>query len=134
VLLSSGGSRGVGFAGATRRHSIHLRGSTLSSAGLWDRYFFGRATANGLTGPLEWAKTVERETLCTGGYNLTDIARSTNDENPRGIISRRLKEAAQNLIGKLWRRGRKRKAGGAVVKRRQKVGKKRRLTKRDIFS
>jgi len=39
---------------------------------------------------------------------------------------------AQNLIGKLRGRGRKRKAG--VAKRRQKVGKKPRLTKRDNYS
>ena len=76
--------------------------------------------------PVLWsgAKTVGRETLRTGGDVLTDIVRSTDDGNPRGIISRRLNETAQNLIGKLRGRGRKRKAGG----------KKPRLTKRDIFS
>jgi len=64
--------------------------------------------------PVLWsgAKTVGRETLRTGGDILTDIARSTDDENPRDIISRRLNETAQNLIGKLRGRGRKRKAGG----------------------
>ena len=62
---------------------------------------------------------------------MTDIARST-DEDPRDIVSRRLIETAQNLIAKLRVRGRKRKAG--VAKRRQKGGKKPRLTKRDIFS
>jgi len=86
--------------------------------------------------PVLWsgAKTVERQTLRTGGDILRDIARSTNDENPRDIISRRLNETAQNLIGKLRGRGRKRKTGGGVAKRRQKGGKKPRLTKRDIFS
>jgi len=86
--------------------------------------------------PILWsgAKTVGRETLRTGGDILTDIARSTGDENPRDTISRRLNETAQNLIGKLRGRGRKRKAGGRVAKPRQKGGKKPRLTKRDIFS
>jgi len=82
------------------------------------------------------AKTVGRETIRTGGDILTDIARSTDDENPRDIISRRFKETAQNLIGKLRGIGRKRKAGGGrgVAKLRQKGGKEPRLTKRDIFS
>jgi len=88
--------------------------------------------------PVLWsgAKTVGRETLRTGGDNLTDIARSSGDENPRDIIKRRLNETAENLIGKLRGRGCKRKAGGGrgVTKRRQKGGKKPRLTKRDIFS
>jgi len=78
-----------------------------------------------------------RETLRTEGDILTDIATSTDDENPRDIISRRLNETTQSLIGKLRGRGRKRKAGGGgrgVAKRRQKGGKKLRLTKRDIFS
>ena len=66
---------------------------------------------------------------------MTDIARSKGDEKPTDIISRRLNETAENLIGKLRGRGRKRKAGGrGVAKRRQKVGKKPRLTKRDILS
>jgi len=61
--------------------------------------------------PFLWsgAKTVGRETLRTGGDILTDMGKSKGDE-----------------------RGRKRKAG--VVKRRQKGGKKPRLTKRVIFS
>jgi len=88
--------------------------------------------------PFLWsgAKTVARETFRTGGDILRDIARSTDDENPRDIISRRLNETAENLIGKLRGRGRKRKAGGGrgIAKRRQKGGKKPRLTKRDIFS
>ena len=85
--------------------------------------------------PVLWsgAKTLVRETLRTGGDILTDIARST-DENPQDIASRRLKVSTQNLIGKLRVRGRKRMAGGGVAKRRQKGGKKPRLTKRDIFS
>ena len=85
--------------------------------------------------PVVWsgAKTVGRETLRTGGDILTDIARSSGDEKPQDIISRRLNETAENLIGKLRGRGRKRKEGG-VAKRRQKGGKKPRLTKRDIFS
>jgi len=77
------------------------------------------------------AKILGRKTLRTGGDILTDIVRSTN-EHPRDIVSRCLNETAHNLIGKLRGRGRKRKAG--VAKRRQKGGKKPRLTKRDIFS
>jgi len=80
------------------------------------------------------AKIVGREKLRTGGDILTDIASSKGDENPRDIISRRLNDTAENLNGKLRGRGRKRKAGGGVAKRRQKGGKKPRLTKRDIFS
>jgi len=77
--------------------------------------------------PVLWSgtKTLGRETLRTGGDILTDIARST-DEDPQDIVSRRLKETAQNLISKF------RKAG--VAKRRQKGGKKPRLTTRDMFS
>jgi len=41
---------------------------------------------------------------------VTDMARSTDDENPRDIVSRRMNEMAQNLIGILRGRGRKRKA------------------------
>jgi len=62
---------------------------------------------------------------------LTDIARST-DEHPRDIVSRPLNEKAKNLIGNLRGRGCKRKAG--VAKRRQRGGKKPRLTEIDIFS
>ena len=83
--------------------------------------------------PVLWsgAKSFGRETFRTGGDILTDIARST-EEDPRDIVSRRLNETAQNLIGKLRVRVRKRKVD--VAKRRQKGGKKPRLTKRDIFS
>ena len=62
---------------------------------------------------------------------MTDIVRST-DEETRNIVLRRLNETAHNLIGKLRGRGRKRKA--VVAKRRQKGGKKPRLTKTSIFS
>jgi len=67
--------------------------------------------------PVLWsgAKILVRETLRTGGDILADIARLTN-EDPRDILSRRLNETTQNLIGKLWGRGRKRKA--VVAKRR----------------
>jgi len=56
--------------------------------------------------PVLWsgAKTLGRETLRTGGDILTDIARST-DENPHDIVSRRLNETTQNLIGKMRGRG-----------------------------
>jgi len=68
--------------------------------------------------PVLWsgAKTLRRETLRTGGDILTHIARST-DEDPQYIVSRRLNETAQNLIGKFRGRGRKREAG--VVKRKK---------------
>jgi len=54
---------------------------------------------------------------------MTDIAKSTDDEIPRDIISRRLNETAQNLIGKLRGRSHKRKAGGGkeFAKGRQKA-------------
>ena len=83
--------------------------------------------------PVVWsgAKTLVRETLHIGGNILTVINRTT-DGQPRHIVSRRLNETAQNLIGKLRGRGRKRKEG--VTKLRQKGGKKPRLPKRDIFS
>jgi len=83
--------------------------------------------------PVLWscAKTLGRETLRTGGDILTDIARST-DKHLRNIVSCRVKETAVNLIGNL--QGRCRKLTAVVVKRRQKGGKKPRLTKRDIFS
>jgi len=113
-----------------RRHRTHLRGSTLSSAGLRDREFL--AVLWRVVRPDLWsgAKTLRRETLRTEGDILTDNVRST-DEDPRYIVSRRLNEMAQNLIGKLRGRGRKRKAG--VAKRKQKGGKKPRL-KRQISS
>jgi len=62
--------------------------------------------------PVLWsgAKILGRETLRTGGDMVTDMARSTDDENPRDIVSRRMNEMAQNLIGILRGRGRKRKA------------------------
>jgi len=84
--------------------------------------------------PILWsgAKTLGRETLRTGGDNLTYITRSA-EEDPRHIVLRRLHETAQNLTGKLRARGRKRKAG--VVKRiKNQAGKKPRVTKRDNFS
>jgi len=86
--------------------------------------------------PVLWsgAKSVGRKTLRTGGDFFTDIARSTDNEIPRDIISRRLNETVQNLVVKLRERARKRKAGGGVAKRRQKGGKKPRLKKRDSFS
>jgi len=68
--------------------------------------------------PVVWigGRNLERETLRTRDDNLIDIARSS-DENPRDIISRRVNETTQNLIGKLRERGRKRKAG--IVKRKK---------------
>jgi len=130
---------GHGAAGSQGRHDgigpiyaappFLQRGYGIGSflAGLWR-----------MVRPVLWsgAKTVGRETLRTGGDILTDIARSSGDENPRDIMKRCLNETAENLIGKLRGRGRKRTAGGGrgVARRRQKGGKKPRLTKRDIFS
>jgi len=66
---------------------------------------------------------------------LSDMARSTGGESPEDIVSRHVNETAQNLIGKLRVRGRKRKATKKVVKRKDNKGaKKKKLTKRDIFS
>jgi len=59
------------------------------------------------------AKILGRATLRTGGDILKDFARST-DENPSDIVSRRVNENAQNLMGKLLRGVRKRKG---VVKK-----------------
>jgi len=84
--------------------------------------------------PIIWsgAKALGRETLRTGGNILTDIARSSSDQNPRDIVSRHVIESTQNLIAKLRGRGRKRKRNGKTVKPR--ASKKPRLTKRDIFA
>jgi len=64
------------------------------------------------------------------------MARSTGGESPGDIVSRRVNETAQNLIGKLRGRCRKRKATKKVVVKRKnnKGAKKKKLTKRDIFS
>jgi len=57
---------------------------------------------------------------------------SSTGESPRDIVSRHVNETAQNLIGTLLGRGRKRKAN--VVKRKKHNGtKKKKITKRDIF-
>jgi len=88
--------------------------------------------------PILWsgANTLGRETLRTGGDILSDMARSTGGESPGDIVSRRVNETAQNLIGKLRGRCRKRKATKKVVVKRKnnKGAKKKKLTKRDIFS
>jgi len=106
--------------------------------------------------PILWsgAKALGRETWRTGGNILTDIARSSPDQNPRDIVSKHViattqnqidklrgrgrkhkrsgDETKQNLIAKLRGRGRKRKRSEKTVK--QKASKKRRITKRDIFA
>jgi len=87
--------------------------------------------------PILWsgAKSLERETLRTGGDIMSDMARSTGGESPGDIVSRRVNETAQNLIGELRGRGRKRKANNKVVKRKKNKGaKKKKITKRNIFS
>ena len=107
--------------------------------------------------PILWsgAKALGRETLRTGGDILTDIARSSPDQNPRDIVSKHVTATTQNLINKLRGRGRKRKRSsraattqnliaklrGSGRKRKKsvktvkhKASKKRRLTKRDIFA
>ena len=84
--------------------------------------------------PILWSgdKALGRETLRTGDDILTDIARSSPDQNPRDIVSKHVTESTQNLIAKLRGRGRKRKRSGKTVKPR--ASKKPRLTKRDIFA
>jgi len=62
------------------------------------------------------------------------MARSTGGESPWNIVSRRVNETAQNLIGKLLGRGRKRKANKVVKRRKNNGTKKKKITKRDIFS
>jgi len=62
------------------------------------------------------------------------MARSTGGESPGDIVSRRVNETAQNLIGKLRGRGRKRKANKVVERKKNNGPKKKKITKRDIFS
>jgi len=106
--------------------------------------------------PIFWsgAKALGRETFCTGGDILTDIARLSTDQNPRDIVSKHVNATTQNLINKLSRRGRKRKKSRAATTQnliaklrgsdrkrkrsektvKQKASKKGKLTKRDIFA
>ena len=81
--------------------------------------------------PILWSgtKTLGRETLRTGGDILTEMTRSTEGESPRDIVSRRFNETAQNLISKLWGRGRKRKATNVVKRKKIKAPRKRKLQK-----
>ena len=76
----------------------------------------------------------DRETMCKGGKNLADLAKSTNyDVTPSDIVSKHLFELTQNLIGKLFgRRGRKRKRNTTARTRRKKKAQP--TNKRDIFS
>ena len=60
---------------------------------------------------------------------LSDMARSTGGENPGDIESRRVNETAQNLIGKLRGRERKRKANKVVKRKKITAPRKRRLQK-----
>ena len=74
-----------------------------------------------------------RETLCTGGKILTDIAEFKSPELcSKDIVSKHVTESVQNLIGILRGGGRKRAKGVSSVKR--KKAKRARLIKRDIFS
>jgi len=57
------------------------------------------------------------------------MARSTGGENPGDIESRRVNETAQNLIGKLRGRERKRKANKVVKRKKITAPRKRRLQK-----
>ena len=81
--------------------------------------------------PILWsgAKTLGRETLRTGGDILSDMARSTGGESPSEIVSRRVNETVQNLIGKLRGRGRKRKANKVVKRKKYNGAKKKKITK-----
>jgi len=84
--------------------------------------------------PIIWnrAKALGLETLRRGGDILTDIARSSPDQNPRVIVPKHVTESTQNLIAKLRGRGRKRKRRGMTFKPR--ASKMARLKKRDIFA
>jgi hypothetical protein len=67
--------------------------------------------------PLLWsgAKAVGRETLRTGGKILSDIAVNKSPDVSAGdIVSKYVKESAQNLIGKLRGRGRKRPSSSSA--------------------
>jgi len=55
-------------------------------------------------------------------------------ESPKDIVSRRVNETAENLIGKLRGRGRKRKANKVVKREKNNGAKKKKITKTDIFS
>jgi len=111
-LHQAGGGQHYGIGPIYASPPFFQRGYGIGSflAGLWR-----------VVRPALWsgAKNFGRETLRTGGDILTHIARST-DEDPRDIVSRRLSETAQNLIGKLRVRIRKRRAG--VVKRKKITG------------
>jgi len=61
------------------------------------------------------------------------MARSTGGESPRDIVSRRVSETAQNLIGKLRGRGRKRKANKAVKRKKITAPKKEDYKKRYLL-
>jgi len=84
--------------------------------------------------PILWsgAKILGRSTLRTGGDILSDMARSTGGESTRDIVSCRVNETAQNLIGKLRGRGRKRKA--KAVKRKKNNGTKKKKITKEISS
>jgi hypothetical protein len=78
---------------------------------------------------MERAKAVGRETRA-GGKILADMAENKSpDVNSGDILSRHVTESAQNLIGKLRGRGRKRPA----AKSKKKPAAAKRI-KRDIFS
>jgi len=49
-----------------------------------------------------------REMLRTGDDILTDIDRSSPDQNPRDIVSKHVTASTQNLFTNLWGRGSKR--------------------------
>jgi len=61
------------------------------------------------------------------------LARSTGGESPRDIVSRRVNETAQNLIGKLRGRGRKRKANKVVKREKIKARRKEDYKKRYLL-
>lgn len=89
----------------------------------------------------ETLKVLGRESLRTGGRILTDMADRTPDVSARDIVTKRVGETTQNLIGKLRGKGsrkRKRSVPPKKKKKKKKNGvKKRKIsysTKRDIFS
>jgi hypothetical protein len=75
---------------------------------------------------------VGRQTLRTVGELLSDMAENTSPDVSAGdIVCRLVSESAQNLIGKLRGRGRKRPAAKSKKKKNKMPAKR---IKRDIFS
>jgi hypothetical protein len=74
--------------------------------------------------PILWkgAKSLGRETMRTGGKILSDLADNTSPNvKPADIVSKRLSESAQNVIGRVLRgRGKKRKRNTSALRKNKK--------------